>query len=108
MVKDLRIPLYLALSSLLTAGCSLGVVRIAPDSYLISEPGALSWSSIGDLTTELETSAKDFCLEQGKTMQSASINPTYHTEPSFSHAELRFRCVGSDLLQVPEPDHGGK
>lgn len=75
-------------------GCATGPAPIGPDTYMVSDTGAWSWSSGAALKAGLYKEASDFCEGQGKV--ALPVNSTQNNGDmagTFAHAELDFKCV---------------
>lgn len=93
----------ISLVSFLLASCASGVVPIGPDTYMLSDTGAYSWSSGGNLKANIYRDAYVFCQKQGKEMMPASTHQNDANFSNFAHAEVQFRCLakGDPELQRP-------
>jgi hypothetical protein len=98
--RFLQIFFYAAIAS----GCTSGIVPVAPNTYVISDTGALatyvisdagpgSWFSSNDLRVGIDKKADEFCAEQKKIMIPVSASQNDGDHSKFSHAEFRFKCL---------------
>lgn len=75
------------------AGCASGITTIGDDTYYMSDTGAWSWSSAGNLRAGMMKEAAEFCAKQGKHLQLVSSGGNNASMSQFAHAELMFRCL---------------
>jgi len=87
--KDVR-RMTLLLMALILAGCSTGVVSIAPDTYMVGSSGN---NSQAGAKADVYREASEYCSQQGKHLNEVKITSRggYPFVPA--SAELHFRCV---------------
>lgn len=91
----------LAVSSLLGifsfSGCvNPGVVRTAPDTYMVSKIGAGVFSNMASLKADIFRQANDFATSQGKIAIPLTVNETPFTYGRNPSVELKFRVVDAN------------
>lgn len=89
----------LVLAVLLVVGCSQnsGVVKMGPDSYMVTRQAATGFSGQGTLTADAIRQANEYCAQQGKT---ANVTHTQEAQPpyifgNFPRSEVDFTCAGT-------------
>ena len=82
------------------SACSLDIIAIAPDEYLVSDPGFGSWYSSSELRSDIESRAREFCTQQGKEMVPVPLGGDDAAYAKFEHAEMRFSCVPEGQAKV--------
>src|SRR3954453_14244438 len=78
-------------------------VQVGPDTYMVANTGAWSWSSGAALRGDLYQQAGAFCRSVGKQIMpvdAASNNGNFST---FAHAELQFRCLAAGDPELTRP-----
>lgn len=75
------------------SGCASSIVAVAPDTYMISDSGAVSLASRSELKSEIEKAASEFCAEQRRRMVPLVSGQRAGDRYNFDHAEIRFKCV---------------
>jgi len=95
--------LWYASTLLLLTGCASGIVPIGPDTYMMSDTGAWSWSSGGNLKAGIYKEAYEFCLKEGKVMMPVNTNQTNANFSNFAHAEVQFRCLDKGDPELRRP-----
>jgi putative hemolysin len=96
-----KIPLLLFL---FLAGCASGPAHIGPDTYMMSDTGAWSWSSGSNLKAGLYNKAYSFCAEQGKEMMPTNTLQNNANFSTFAHAEITFRCLSKNDPELARPN----
>ena len=96
----------LAISTIVVTlvGCASEPIPAGPDTYMLSDTGAWSWSSGSGLKGDLLIQANKYCLAQGKQMMPVSTQSNDGSFSTFGHAEIQFRCLAANdpALQPPE------
>ena len=99
----MRKKLCYASTILLLSGCASGVVPIGPDTYMMSDTGAWSWSSGGNLKAGIYKEAYAFCQKEGKEMMPVNTNQTDANFSTFARAEVQFRCLAKGDSELRRP-----
>lgn len=99
----MKTKLSCALTILLLSGCASGIVPIGPDTYMMSDTGAWSWSSGSNLKAGIYRDAYAFCLKKGKEMMPVSTDQTDANFSTFAHAEVQFRCLAKGDPELRRP-----
>lgn len=94
-------------AALLLAGCAnSGPVPIGPDTYMMANTGAWSWSSGAALQGDLYREANAFCAASGKqimTKDSRHNDSAMGFNAPFAHAEIQFMCLDPNDPQLRRP-----
>jgi len=88
----------------LLAGCAASdPVSVGPDTYLVANTGAWSWSSGAVMESDLFRQANQFCKTEGKHLMPVNAASTDASFTRFAHAQLLFRCLiaGNPELRPP-------
>jgi len=88
----------------LLAGCAAsGPVSVGPETYLMANTGAWSWSSGAVMESDLFQQANDFCKAEGRHLMPVNVASTDASFTRFAHAQLLFRCLrtGNPELRPP-------
>lgn len=85
------------------SGCASGIVPIGQDTYMMSDTGAWSWSSGGNLKAGIYKEAYAFCQKQGKEMMPVNTSQKDGGFSNFAHAEVQFRCLSKDDPEYKRP-----
>jgi len=91
--------------ALAIVGCAQnsGVVRIGPDTYMVSRQAATGFAGLATLKAKAMTDANAYCDKQGKTAQithSEESQPPY-VLGNFPRSEVQFMC-----LTAGDPEQG--
>jgi len=70
---------------------------------MMSDTGAWSWSSGGNLKAEIYKDAYVFCQKQGKEMMPVSTSQNDGSFSDFAHAEVQFRCLSKNDPEYRRP-----
>ena len=88
-------------------GCAeqSGVVILGKDTYMVSRQAATGFPGLGNLKAESLREANQYCVEQGKLMQ--TIN-TYETNPpyvfgNYPRVEIQFMCLDANDPELKRP-----
>lgn len=87
----------------LLVGCASGPAQVGPDTYMMSDTGAWSWSSGSNLKAGLYNKAYSFCAEKGKEMMPANTSQNNADFSTFAHAEITFRCLDKNDPELRRP-----
>lgn len=68
IVMEIGKSAIVAVLLLALAGCSYGIIKITPDTYMVSKTGASIFSKIGVLKSDVFRQANEFAASQGKVM----------------------------------------
>ena len=94
-------------ATLLLTGCAnSGPVPVGPDTYMIANTGAWSWSSGAALQGDLYREASAFCAASGKQIMTRDSrhNDSAMGFSSFAHAEVQFMCLDAGDPQLRRPN----
>jgi hypothetical protein len=97
----------LAAILVLTGCANSGPVPIGPDTYMMANTGAWSWSSGAALQGDLYREANAFCAASGKkliTKDSRHNDSAMGFDAPFAHAEVQFMCLDADDPQLRRPN----
>ena len=92
---------------LLTCCANSGPVPIGPDTYMMANTGAWSWSSGAALQGDLYREASAFCAASGKqimTKDSRHNDSAMGFDAPFAHAEVQFMCLDAADPQLRRPN----
>lgn len=102
MIRNLYVSLVLTIG--LSACSSSRPVPMGPDTFMLANTGAWSWSSGGELKAELYREADRFCHERGKQMMPVNAVSKDASFTQFAHAEIHFRCLAPGDPELARPD----
>jgi hypothetical protein len=91
------------LMPILAACSSSDPVPVGLDTYMVSDTGAWSWDSAGNMKAALFRKANAFCLAQGKELQPISTTANNADFETFAHGELDFRCLAPNDPELRRP-----
>jgi hypothetical protein len=85
-------------------GCaSSGPIPMGPDTFMLEDTGAWSWSSGNRLKGDLYREADAFCRERGQYLMPIDASANHGSFTRFAHAELQFRCLNEKYAEVGRP-----
>ncbi len=93
---------YLLIATIIS-GCATEIVPIGPDTYMMADTGAWSWSAGGALKAGIYKEANEFCAKQQKVMMPVVTNQNNGSFSDFAHAEVQFRCLYSNDPELARP-----
>lgn len=70
---------------------------------MMSDTGAWSWSSGGNLKAGIYKDAYAFCLKEGKEMMPVSTHQNDADFSTFAQAEVQFRCLAKGDPELRRP-----
>lgn len=84
-------------------GCTSDPISVGPNTYMLSDTGAWSWSSGSGLKGDLFIKANKYCQAQGKQLMPVSTHSSDASFSTFGHAEIQFQCLAPNdpALQPP-------
>lgn len=94
----MRLGALSVLGALLVAGCtSTGVVQVSPGFYMVSATGTSpAFTGTEDAIKKVYREASAFCAEQGRVVESGSLDTVEQAFGRPGRATLHFRCVESE------------
>ncbi len=104
MVRTLLVGV--GLLPVLTGCANSGPAQIGPDTYMVANTGAWSWSSGAALKGDLYQQANAFCATQGKQampVNAVSNDSAMGFNAPFAHAEIDFRCLATGDPELGRP-----
>jgi hypothetical protein len=87
-------------------GCASNVIPMGPDTFMLEDTGAWSWSSGNAMKGGLYQKANDFCATRGQHLMpidAKSNNSCMSYNCPFAHAEISFRCLPGTDAELRRP-----
>lgn len=89
---------------LVLIGCASSLpVPMGPDTFMLENTGAWSWSSGNSLKADLYREADAFCRERGQHLMPIEASANHGSLTRFAHAELQFRCLNEKDAELGRP-----